>query len=596
MTLFSKPLTISDAARRLVRSFPGLFVAGAALRIIVFVVIFQATALVTRAFFDALAGADVLGLSAVAWAVLILVFGLLRKGFITADMFVFKVWRASGMALLRTNLFCHVLAQPGAQALPDSAGEAVSRFRGDPPQVTRLLDLSLFLLARLIYMATAAVIMWRIDPWLTAVVFLPLVPVVTFAQLARSRFERYRAAARRATGQVTGFIAEMLGAVEAVKVATAETPMLAQLQRLNGARKESALRDRLFSELIKALFRNTTDVGTGIILLAAAQALRDGGLSVGDFSLFVFYLDAMSSFGATIGAFWAQVKQSDISLQRMVRLLRGAPSQTLAADTPVYLRGPLPQLPIVVKTAADRLETLTAVRLSYRYPDSENGIVKVHLRLRRGSFTVVTGRIGCGKTTLLRVLLGLLPLHGGEIRWNGRRVVDPAAFFVPPRAAYVAQTPLLFSASLRENILLGLPETEVDLWGAVETAVLERDVAQLERGLDTLVGPRGVRLSGGQQQRAAAARAFVRNAELLVCDDLSSALDVDTERQLWRNLTNRSRRSALTCLVASHRRAVLRRADHIIVLRQGRVADAGTLAELLGRCDEMQRLWQEEAG
>src|SRR5262249_10817442 len=153
------------------------------------------------------------------------------------------------------------------------------------------------------------------------------------------------------------------------------------------------------------------------------------------------------------------------------------------------------------------------------------------------------GRIGSGKTTLLRVLLGLLPKQAGELRWNGELIDDPNQILRPPRCAYTSQVPRLFSETLRQNILLGLPADKVDLLNAIHLSVMEPDVAALERGLDTLVGPRGVRLSGGQVQRAAAARMFVREPELLVFDDLSSALDVETERTLWERLAG----SALTC-------------------------------------------------
>ena len=116
----------------------------------------------------------------------------------------------------------------------------------------------------------------------------------------------------------------------------------------------------------------------------------------------------------------------------------------------------------------------------------------------------------------------------------------------------------------------------------------------MDHGLETIVGPRGVRLSGGQVQRAAAARMFVRTPELLVFDDLSSALDVATELRLWERLfaqTADDGRYQPTYLVVSHRRAALQRADQIIVLKDGRIADVGTLVELRGRCQEIQHLW-----
>src|SRR5512142_2656072 len=208
--------------------------------------------------------------------------------------------------------------------------------------------------------------------------------------------EKYREANRKASGRVTDFIGEVFGSAQAVKVATAEADVMARFARLNENRRKAAITDRLYMAFIESTIWNFVNIVTGVILLLVARQLdasQPGGpaLTLGDFSLFIYYLGYTTQFTATTGVLIAWYKQAGVALARMITLLQGAKPLSLVKHTPVYVTGELPEIPYTPKTEEHHLEEIEVSGLTYRYEDGGRGIENINLHLKRGSFTVVTG-------------------------------------------------------------------------------------------------------------------------------------------------------------------------------------------------------------
>ena len=503
------------------------------------------------------------------------------------DLVWMEHWIESSLQL-RRNLLRWLLTAPRSRSLPVSPSEAVSTFRDDVDDILEYMENWVDLGGVLAYAGGATAVMLSIDAGLTVYVLVPLVLTLLLTQSLSPQIRRRRRAMRLATEEVTGFVGELFAGVQAVKLANATEPVLSRFDELNEVRREAALRDTFLTELLRSINTNMATIATALVLLVAASGILEGTFSVGELAVFLTYLPRLTGYMAFAGDIVAQHRRTGVAFDRVRRLAVDAPDAVLLDRSRVPLKGvvdePTPPQPV------DRLQTLAVRDLTFRYPTTSGGVEGVSFSIARGEFVVVTGRIGSGKTTLLRALLGLVPATG-EVVWNGVPVDDPATFLTPPRAAYTAQVPRLFSDSLARNIGLGSHVSHEMMRDAIELAILDPDVADLERGLDTPVGARGVKLSGGQVQRSAAARAFATGAELLVFDDISSALDVETEAALWEGLF---RRRDATCVVVSHRRPVLRRADRILLLEDGRLVAQGELPELLETQPAMRALWESE--
>ncbi len=504
------------------------------------------------------------------WAVALIVLETARMASIHWGALVWtRVW-IHMQTFLRANLLAAQVASGGPEAGQPvgSAGEAVTHFRDDAEDVAKFVDGLVDVSAGLVFTLLAAFVLSATNLAAAMVLIAPLVIVAVATKALDSRIKLYRSADRQATGAVTGLVGDVMAAATTVKVNDAAEPLLAQLRTLVDRRRVTAVRDRVLEEGVDAFSRGAADVGLGLVLVVGAGALASGQFDVGELALFVAYLGWLSFLPRMVGRALARHKQAGVAFDRMSGLVADTDTANTVIDRslPIGIDQTRVRPPIVrpERVVIDRLDV---VGLSAHY-ESGAGISDISFSIGRGDLVIITGPVGAGKSTLLRALLGLAwqAEVSGDVFWNGTLIEDRAAFLVPPNAAFLPQVPQLISDSVADNIGFGDADAG-QLERAIALAVMDADVAEMPAGVETMIGPRGLRLSGGQRQRLAGARAVVHQPELVVLDDLSSALDVETELRLWHNLAE----AGMTVLAVSHRAVAFDQADLLLRLEAGRL-------------------------
>ncbi|HKT01850.1 MAG TPA: ABC transporter ATP-binding protein, partial [Rugosimonospora sp.] len=377
-------------------------------------------------------------------------------------------------------------------------------------------------------------------------------------------------AARRTVAARAAFATALVSALSGartVKLAGATRPVLAHLARLDRVRSDRQRREIA----VQVWARSTPAIASGLLPVGAWALYLHGGLSAGAVLVAVATLSTARWFAWTTASLVSQLPSARVWTRRTVSMTG------IAAYS-----GPVPGVDISAGTApgpvtAPRypLRRLELVGFSAVHEDGTVGAHEVDLTVERGQLVLVVGPVGSGKSSLLRALAGIVH-HTGALCWNGQPVTEPELFLRPNQVGYVAQLPRVLSGTVADNIRLG---HEVDAASAVSTAQLEHDLAAAGSGLGLLIGHKGTRLSGGQLQRLALARALAPRTELLIADDVSSALDVTTELDLWRAL----RGHGVTVVGSTSKRAALAQADRVVVLLGGRSVAQGSWRELEDR-------------
>ena len=471
----------------------------------------------------------------------------------------FPEWWVRQMLRISLRL---VHGQTGPRRVSEHTPAEVVAQGGDTERVVMLADNMFDQLASLIVMIAMTLVAGTFVPaafFAGTMVVSGLAATLFGPVLERAARRTVAARAAFATALVSS-----LSAARTVKLSGATRPVLAHLARLDGVRSDRQRREIS----VQVWARSTPAIASGLLPIGAWALYLSGGLSSGAVLIAVSTLGSARWFAWTIASLVSQLPSARVWTRRTVAMTGVGPYSAGVSGVDISA-GTAPAPETAPRYPLRRLDLagFTAV-----HENGTVGVSNVDLTVHRGQLVLVVGPVGSGKSSLLRALAGIVH-HTGALCWNGQLVTEPEMFLRPNQVGYVAQLPRVLSGTVADNIRLG---HEVDAASAVSTAQLEHDLSVAGGGLGLLIGHKGTRLSGGQLQRLALARALAPRTELLIADDVSSALDVSTELDLWRAL----RAHGVTVVGSTSKRAALAQADHVVVLHSGRTVAQGTWPEL----------------
>jgi ATP-binding cassette, subfamily B, multidrug efflux pump len=471
--------------------------------------------------------------------------------------------------LLRSRLMRHFLTMTPTFYERNRTGDLMARATNDVKDVSITAGFGILtLIDSTVWMLTLVVVMSVFVSWkLTLAAVLPL-PILALTMQVYGRWIHRRFKdAQDAFGHMNDGVLETISGTRVIRAFVQERAA----ERSFGKVTEDVMDKNLAVARMDALFEPTIKLIVGASYLIGigygAYLVFRQELTVGALVSFNVYLGMLIWPMFAIGELINIMQRGNASLDRVNETL-SYPADVTEAAQPVRL---------------DRPGRLELRDVTFRYPSSErDNLSGIHLKVEQGETIGIVGRTGSGKTTLLKQLLREYPLGTGTIALSGCPLEQVELETLKRWIGYVPQNPFLFSRTVRENILFAKDDAgEAQLGEALQLSALQKDLALLPSGLDTLVGEKGVALSGGQKQRVSIARAMLVDPELLLLDDALSAVDAKTEAEIIANI--QQSRKGKTTWIATHRLSAVQHAHHIVVLDEGRIVEEGTHQALVAQ-------------
>lgn len=490
------------------------------------------------------------------------------------------------MTDVRTAVFAHLTRLDPSFYDTAKSGEIVSRLTADTTQIKSAFGASASIALRNLVLFIGAIAMMVItSPRLSGLVLLAI-PFIVLPLVASGRSVRQRSRlAQDRLADASAFATEAIGATRIMQAFTAEKPTLARFAQaaedaFHAARTATLARAILTAVAIFLIFASVVAV-----LWYGAQDVLANRITGGRLSQFVLYAVFGAGALGELSQVWSEVSAAAGAAGRIAEIL-GVKPRIAAPSNPTAF----PQPPVGSVAFED-------VHFAYATRDDHPVLSDLSFAVAPGERVAIVGPSGAGKSTVVQLLLRFYDPQAGRVLVDGVPLVEADPEALRRRIAFVPQDPVVFGATIAENLRYGRPDaTDAQMREAARQAAADRFIEALPEGYDTRVGERGVTLSGGQRQRIAIARALLRDAPILLLDEATSALDAESETLVQEALDGLM--EGRTTIVIAHRLATILKADRILVMDEGRIVEQGKHSELVNRNGLYARLarLQFEAG
>lgn len=473
---------------------------------------------------------------------------------------------------IRRDLFANLLHLPPSFYATQNRGDIISRASSDITWVRALIGFGGLQSINLVF--ALSLTLWKMGSISWVLTGITLAPIVVGTVLVQGSIRSWYPMMKKNQeylADISEHILESVNGVTTIQGFQAAPAFIRELKLRNKDWFDNSIQLKLVQSTILPLVALAGAVSVFLLLYFGAPLLENGTLTVGNIATFIALLAAIVPYMRSLGWMLSTWQSGRAAADRVMELLDAKP------DHPEGKNGK--QLPDGV------VPNLKVEGLSFAYPDDPNTNIlqDISLELPAGETLGVFGKTGSGKSTLLRVLSRMYSPQRGMITVDGIDICDLDIYGWRRKLSTVPQRPFLFSDSVRSNIALGEEGDQERMERAVSLASLTQDLPALPDGLDTVVGERGIMLSGGQRQRVALARGLYQGGEVILLDDVLSAVDHENEQRLVKALSSFHERSQPSCVIVSNRISAFRHANQIIVLDQGTVVQRGTHAELIAQ-------------